>query len=218
MNSASPALPFPATGTTGPRLRVPSPLSGWSVVLRVLLVCAFVFVVFAGLLAWSFLPRGEVRQLRRAALSQLSGDWQRLVEVRVGGTLCSAGQVAAAFAGAPPEALAVLDCVDSAEVSVHQRTPGTGSRTDDEAANLIAITTEAMSARGWEPLVRVHSDHDTVAVFLAPTNVHETVRLCVFVHDGNQLVVAACEGRLAPLLRILNTRSFQDWERRFKRF
>lgn len=216
MNSASPApaLSF-AVPPSSPRLRVPPPLSGWSVLFRVLLVCVLTFVLSMALLAWSLLPRGEVRELRRAALSELPGDWKRLVEVRGGGVLCSAGQFAATLAGAPLEVVAALDCVNSVEVSVHQRTRGSGGiRGDATAANLLEVTSARMAARGWDPLVQARSRDSTVAVFLAPTNMQEKVRLCVLVHDGDQLVVVACDGRLEPLLRILEARSLRDWVRR----
>lgn len=190
----------PAAAVAAPAAK---PLSAWSILLRVFLLFAITGTVALGLLAWSLWPRGEVRELRRIALSELPGKWERRVELRAGGWLVGVGQLAAAFAPMPPEAHAALDCVDNVEVSVNERVDGA-----DESAPgaLLERSREAMLARGWEPLVTVRDHGDTVLVFTQAQAGANSLRFCALVHDGRDLVIVTCEGRPGPLLDTLAPR------------
>lgn len=183
------------------------PLSGWSIFFRLLLVAAITGTALVLFAAWSFLPRGDVRQLRRLALSHLSGDWHKQVELRVGGAICSVGQFAAAIAGAPAEAQVALGCLDSAEVSVHHCDSSAAG--DASAGPLLAAAVTEMRERGWDPVVTVRDHGDTVAVFTRDDGI-EHLRVCVLVLDGRDLVIATCRARPAPLLKLFSDRAAQQ--------
>jgi hypothetical protein len=100
----------------------------------------------------------------------------------------------------PPEARAALEAVHGAEVGVyklqHELTPA-------DFSALFSSTDRTMASRGWDRIVGVVDGQQFVAVYFPHRKVSlRSLKCCVVVFDGRELVVASASGNLEPLFQL----------------
>lgn len=206
--SSSAAVPVPPA-KSGARFRA----GHW-----LLIVIAALLVVAAVEVAGVFRLAGEARELRTAMVGSAPGAPQTQVQLTVGPLAFGLTRLAAeCFGEMPPEARQALAAMRSASVGVYtlERAP-----TAAERLVMLRTTSERLAALGWSRLVAVNDGNDTVMVFVPDTwEEGDSVRVCVAVCDGTELVVVSARAGVDPLLkmaaqqqRVLALAEFRHWQ------
>jgi hypothetical protein len=144
----------------------------------------------------------DAEALRDAAQKAVApaGPWDEHIEIGVGAVSLSLVRSIVACSDVDPQARQILAAARSAEVGVYELCADASSRAP---AELIAATTAAMNARGWDRVVAVIDEHDTVAVFV-PREIEpdEPLKMSVVVFDGTELVVASVRADLERIVTV----------------
>lgn len=203
----------PAAGAASPASRVPippspSPRRRWVTRGAVILLLAGL-----GWMVVGCLRETEAHALRRVLLSQMGGDWQQQVHVRIGPILCTCVRVAAGFLDLEPEVHQALSAIRGAEVAVYRphARPDLARRSD-----ALRHADEVMRQQDWDRVVAVIDGHDLVAVY-APSRMDSPrdAGCCVLVLDPEVLVVVSARADLQPLLELVRTKT--RWPQRLAR-
>lgn len=177
---------------------------------RDLLLVGFVlaFVLAAFEIRGLFCLSGEAAALRGSAMSGLSGHWSKKIALRFGWLeTCLLRTVSHAFKLAP-EPRAALDSLRGAEVGVYRLHGEAGWA---EFRTILARTDKAMSGRRWDRVVGVSHERELVAVYVPRRGLSaETMRCCVLVLQGQDLIIAGASGNLGPLFEVAAKRVQSD--------
>ncbi len=169
----------------------------------------FLFLLAMGaVLVASFWPGGEVRAMRQIVLEAVPGTWERQVEFGIGRLPVWLARQGLFFVDLEPEARAALGAIHSGDVVVFQRRRE--SRTTEVRRDADGLTSEAwnrireeMEGRGWEVVVQVLERKEIVGVFMPrEQDTGSRVRACVFVLDGNDLVIVSARADFEPLIAL----------------
>jgi hypothetical protein len=157
------------------------------------------FIILAIMVADCFRLPPEARALRDELVRPGDFEWRQ--QIALNANILTLGIVRAGLAGVRLDrgARAVVQSVRSAGVGVYQLAPGT---LPPDRAAMLAAADSAMSTCGWERTVGVMDGHDLVAVYLPEKNISaRSVRGCVMVFDGKEMVLVYARGNLEPLLQ-----------------
>jgi hypothetical protein len=125
---------------------------------------------------------------------------QELIEIGVGPLTLHLARAALAFVDLDADARTALHIVRGAEVGVYRL------RCEHKELNYAAILSAAdktMADRGWDRVVGVMNRPSLVAVYVpAKLRSAGSVRVCVAVVNGSELVVASARSNLEPLLEM----------------
>jgi hypothetical protein len=165
----------------------------------------WVVLVFLALMmvgAWtvyqSFRSGGETRLVRQTILEEDPGGWSRQVEFGIGRLPVAAIQMVLGFVPMDPAARTAVASLRRADVAVYERLPG--AKKGDNAA-MVWRAREALSRRGWEPVVAVGEAHESVLVLMpAREATLRRFQVCVMVLDDERLVIASIGANLEPLM------------------
>lgn len=129
-----------------------------------------------------------------------AGPWDEHIELGVGALSLSLVRSIAACSDVDAEARSILACARSAEVGVYELC---GDASVRAPAALLAATSTAMAARGYDRVVAVVDHGETVAVFV-PRDIDaaDVIRLSVVVFDGRELVVAGVRADLEKIVAL----------------
>ncbi len=169
----------------------------WNLLLAVVATPFVLFAVFVAALILSFRMGGEARALRHEVFAASPGEWERQFEFGVGALPSLLARAGLHFVDLEPEARVAIDGFRSADVGVyHRRVAATGNSQTEALTRVDTL----MARRGWEPLVSVQDGDQAVRVFL-PESLSSLSRLraCVFVMDGDQLVIVSARVDAEPL-------------------
>jgi len=139
-----------------------------------------------------------------SGVTKASGlELRRVVALNVGEATFTLARAGLSFARLPEEARAALRSVRACEVGVyHSLTRGDNGASEDRPG-MLERADAAMIRRGWERIVGVLDGDDLVAVYApAAMDSPQSVRFCVVVFDGSELVVAGIKGDLRPVFEI----------------
>jgi hypothetical protein len=163
---------------------------------------ALLFAALSILLGGCFRLGADARGLRDAAMASVAagGEWDEQIEIRVGSLSLGLVRSISAFGDVDDEAKRFMHAVRGAEVGVYELRGS--SRVDP--STFIESTTSEMAARSWDRVLAVVDGRDTVAVFV-PSDMQpdESLRICVAVFDGRELVVARTRLDLEPVMRVV---------------
>ena len=144
----------------------------------------------------------DASTLRRSVAQALSTDLDPKFEFSVGGLTLGLvrGGLALAEVDMPPEARAGLGAFHAAEVGVYTLHRGEDAM---NPAQVLSTTDEAMRRRGWDRMVGV-VDHDNLVAVYVPAKIGKgtTLRACVLVIGGRDVVVASAQGDPAQVVAL----------------
>jgi hypothetical protein len=182
--------------TTEPKIRQPLRLGWGSVVLiGVVLICIWAVVAVTGMFRLS----SEAAALQAAVLRDLDGSWHKKITLRAGFFATSAIRIGSKPFKLNPEACAAIESIRGAEVAIYNLE--SESRRADYASILIHAD-KVMSARSWERIAGVSKDGKLVAIFAPRAASGTSLRVCVLVVDGPNLVIAAGKAEMKPLFEL----------------
>lgn len=172
------------------------------VVLKLLLagLAAFTCVMVAAgvALAKSVKPDGTLPELSTDILDSLGVSTCTEVEVRVPTLLFTTARIASRFVDVEREVKSGLRVVRSAQVGVYEleREPGRKS-----VIEMMRAADQRMAELGWDRIVQVVDDQETVLVYGAPTGNHvDEMAACAVVLAEHELVIITARGRLEPIV------------------
>lgn len=161
-------------------------------------------VLTIGLSAGGCLRLGsDTAAVRSAVMSAVpdAGAWDEKIELSLGALSMSLARTITRFTDIPPEGRAALQSARSVEVGVYEFH---GAAAASSRPAMLAEATATLEARGWARIVAVVDGKDIVAVFTPEEDEpRSSVKLCVVVFDGHELVVAAARVRPEPLVAML---------------
>jgi|SRR6267142_4517092 len=143
----------------------------------------------------------DTTALRESVRSSVKGDWEKKIAIRAGWLTTGLIRMCSQAVKLEREPRAMLNSVRAAEVGVYKLREE--PRRCDHAA-ILARADRQMSARGWERVVGVSEDKKLVAAYFPKrTSSGGTLKCCVMVLDGCDLVVASASANLEPVLGLL---------------
>ena len=183
------------------------------VILKLLLVFLAALVclmVAAGVaIAKSVKPDGTLPDLSANILDSLGVSTYSEVEVKVPTLLFTTARIASRFVNVEREIKSGMRVVRSAQVGVYELEREPGRR---GVIKLTRAADEQMNKVGWDRIVQVVDDEETVLVYASPTGDHtDEVEACVVVLTGHELVIVTARGRLQPVFD-LACREFRKCE------
>jgi hypothetical protein len=126
--------------------------------------------------------------------------WAAEIELGVGPLTFGLARGGAQFVDLPQEARTALRAMRGADVGVYKYfgidRPKTG-------AELLPAVHEGMAQRGWERLVTVLDDRETVAIYVPEElDSNDHLRLCVLVVNESEMVIVSARGNPEPLIKL----------------
>jgi len=166
--------------------------SGFGNALSVALVCIGV--------TGCFKVSSDVTALRDCVAKAAPAKPDEVVEIGVGPLTLHLARVALAFVDLDADARTALQTVRGAEVGVYKL------RCEQPRLNYAAILSAAdktMANRGWDRVVGVMNRPALVAVYVpAEARSARSVKVCLLLVNGNELVVASARSNLEPLVEL----------------
>lgn len=147
----------------------------------------------------------EATDLRDAVREHFvaNGHWHPVVELRLGSVLCGLGREVLIQLADDRDATAALRAARSVQVGVYQVDDGD---TAGGRAGYLREATATMAAHGWTRVVAV-VDHETTVMVFVPEDLDAVdggdVEFGAVVREGDQLVIAVLQARVAPLLELV---------------
>jgi len=143
----------------------------------------------------------DTAALRESVTIAVKGDLDKTITIRVGWFATGLARMCSRAVKLEREPRAMLNSLRGAEVGVYKLREK--PRRSDHAAILLRADRQ-MSARGWERIVGVSEDNQLVAAYF-PKHAGSggTLKCCVMVLDGCDLVVASARANLEPVVDIL---------------
>jgi len=139
--------------------------------------------------------------LRNGLIKSSGVEWRQRIAVNVGGLTFGAVRAGLSFADLEPEARAAIQTVRGAEVAIYDLD------SDVETPELSAMLSNVdctMEARGWYRVVGVMHGHDLVTVHVpAKRTSPRSLKCCVVVFTGQQMIVASVRANPEPLIQCL---------------
>lgn len=200
MNPALAPTAIPQTAwdvSRGPT--APRPRRGRRLLLALGLSAAALLALLAVTVLMALRVGGDLRTLRRSALTAMPGSWTPQVELSVGLVPALLARAGLSFVDLPPEAQAALRAFRGADVGVYRRS---SAAPETAARDALTRVTRDLEQQGWEPAVRVHEGRETVAVFVPRDDRPTDLRAAVMVLDGDQMVLVSARIRPEPLLEL----------------
>lgn len=168
----------------------------------------YIFAVVAVLLvalsakavAGYFFLGSESSALRKTVMARARGHCEKKFAVRLGWVTTQLVRYGSRFVNLPPEPRAVLDTLHRVEVGVYRL-----DDTDDHrlGGEILADTDATMKKRGWQRIVGVVHDSNTVAIYAPAKGLSRSnIECAVLVLNGHDLVVAAGSGNPMPLIEL----------------
>ena len=157
-------------------------------------------LTLAALAMTSYLRLGsDTAALRDAARATSRAEWRKVVALNIGEATFLLARAGLSFAKIPDEPRVALSSIRACEVGVYAAC-NSGSA---DRASMLARADQAMNCRGWERIVGVLDRENLVAVYVPRKMASpKTVRACVLVLDGRQLVVVSAKGNLEPVIQL----------------
>ena len=162
------------------------------------------FIIMAAALAVAasiFFPSKEARKLQVAINTHLEGPASTKIQFSVGPGLLGIGRMVAHWVDdIPPEVHHALGAVKEASVGIYELE---SDPSVVERSQLVRITDERLGLKGWQRIVAVSENRDTVLVY-APTDIgdEDEIQFCVAVCDGRDLVVVSATASVESLLKL----------------
>lgn len=174
----------------------------WIAIVASVLLAALVAVpvLAATGLALAFLPRGEVKALRRSVEQAGVAGVRTEIEFGVRPFVFGLARLGLALAEVEPEVRAAAQAVRGCEVGVYRLERG---MTAGDRAALLSRADAAMERRGWDRVVGVIEARELVAVYASgkPASAND-LRICVLVIDGEEMVIASVRADPEPLIEL----------------
>jgi hypothetical protein len=169
-----------------------------------LLLGGFAILVFAcvtGITGY-FRLSSDAGALSSSVMRSIPGQWEKKIALRVGPFTTALARAGAGLFSLPPEARNGLSAVQGAEVGIYEL----ASLEQATPLRLSAFreADRAMERRGWVRTVGVLHDQELVAVYFPRAKMSSrSIRCCVLVFQGRQLIVAGVRGNLDPLMELV---------------
>jgi hypothetical protein len=142
----------------------------------------------------------ETAALRESLMGSVDGQWKKTIAVHLGWFTTGLVRAGSRLVKLDPEPRAALDAVRGVEVGVYKVQDG-AERQDHGA--ILAKADKAMTRRGWVRVVGVSHDRELVAIYMPRKGTSlRSMRCCLMVFNGRELVVASARGNLEPLWAI----------------
>ena len=147
-----------------------------------------------------FKVSSDVRALRDCVAKAAPAERQELIEIGVGPLTLHLARAALAFVDLDADARNALHIVRSAEVGVYKLLC---EQPQLDYAAILSAADKTMAGRGWERVVGVMNRPALVAVYVpARPSSARSVKVCMVVVNGRELVVASARSNLEPLLEL----------------
>ena len=184
----------------------PAPRRRFRFVHWFLISMAAMTVVVAVEVSRVFFLSDEASELRVSFVDSTDIDVQTKVQFSVGPGILGIGRFVTNFIDdIPPEAREALQAVRRTSVGVYEldRIPS-----EDERVELFRSSHQRLSEEGWEQVVSVTENNETVMIFIPAeiTNENE-IEFCITVCSGRDLVIVSATTRTEPLLKIAQRES-----------
>jgi hypothetical protein len=166
-----------------------------------LIIMAAALAVAAVEAASIFFLSKEARKLHLAIDTHLEGPASTKIQFTVGPGLLGIGRMAAHWVDdIPDEVHHALGAVKEASVGIYELdvNPSAAAR-----SQLVQITDERLGLKGWQRIVAVSENRDTVLVY-APKDIGESddIQFCVAVCDRKDLIVVSATASLKGLMKL----------------
>jgi len=189
-----------------PPLIKPPPRRWWIWVGLSVLLFPLVALGVIGLgVASYFHLSSDTRALRNGLMKASGAEWRQHIGLNIGRGTFGAVRTGLAFVPLEPEARAAVQAVRGVEVGIYELTPG--AKAPDRAA-MLTVADKVLNARGWERLVGVLDEENLVSVYVPGGAISSpTVKCCVLVFDGRQMVLVSARANVEPLFECLRNQS-----------
>ena len=142
----------------------------------------------------------ESQALRQAVTRCIPGPMEKQIGLNVGSFTLAAVRTGLRFVDMPPEARTAIGTLQGAEVCVY-KLPAAHQHVN--AAKVFFQADRAMQDRGWSRLVAVAQDAQVVAAYLPKsTRTSSRLKCCVFVLNGEDLVIVSARGNVEALMEL----------------
>src|SRR5262245_5868471 len=147
-----------------------------------------------------FRVSSDVGALRDSVMKAAQAEREQRIEIGVGPITLNLARAGLAFVDLEPDARTALQVVRSAEVGVYKLRGGHKQRSH---AAMLSAADKTMAERGWDRVVGVMNPRELVAVYLAANaRSPRSVKVCVVVLNGKELVVASARSNLETLMEL----------------
>lgn len=175
---------------------------------------------YSGSVAWLVLPMvlllgligitgyfrlgSETTALRESVMDSTSGQWHKKIAFHLGWVTTSLVRFGAEWVKLDAEPRAALQSVRAVEVGVYRLEQ---SDAPPRLGTALARADKALARRGWLRMVGVCQDQELVAVYIPRRGLSaHSLKCCVLVFNGRDLVVASASANPKPLLALAQPR------------
>jgi hypothetical protein len=158
--------------------------------------CVFLALAAGGAYNLLTLSR-DATALRRGVLDTYAGDSTTRIQLSLDGSLLGLVRTGLIFAPLPDEARLALKSVRKASVGVYELHDAM------TRSNLMSRADAVMLARGYNRIVGVIEDDETVLIYVPDGADAETLDVCLAVMDGKELVVVSARVASEPLMKLI---------------
>jgi hypothetical protein len=138
----------------------------------------------------------DAAALQAVVLKNMQGSWHKKIALRAGFFTTGAIRFGSRAIKLDAEPRAAIESLRGAEVAVYSLNE---ELLPTNYGSIVKEADNVMSARGWERIAGVSKDGKLVAIFAPRKASGTSLKLCVLVLDGSNLVIAAGKGEMKPL-------------------
>jgi hypothetical protein len=164
------------------------------------LVALLLVVLSVRAVAGYFTMGNEAAALRKSVTAHAGGQCEKKFSLRLGWITTGLVRAGSRLFNLPPEPRTVIDSLHRVEVGVYKFTEDGGI---SRAGEILAATDVTMTKRGWDRIVGVVHDRQTVAIYAPHKGLSSSnIECAVLVFNGRDLVIAAGSGNPMPLIQL----------------
>jgi len=138
--------------------------------------------------------------LRSSLMESSPGQWHKKIAVHVGGLTMGVLRTGLRWVKLPAEPRAAIEALRGAEVGIYKL------ETDPSWLNqekIVATADKVMRSRGWDRVVGVVKEGDLVLAYIPRRGLSVgSMKCCLMVLHGENLVVGSARGNLRPLMEL----------------
>lgn len=166
----------------------------------VLLVAVLLVGLAARAVAGYFFLGSQTTALRKTVVAHAGGQYEKRFAVHLGWMTTGLIRYGTRLVDLPPEPRAALDTLHQVEVGVYRLAE---RQSPSEAARILADTDRTMSKRGWDRIVGVLHEENTVAIYAPHKGLsRSSIECAVMVLHDRDLIIASGSGNPLPLIEL----------------
>jgi len=203
MNTTLPPVIPPAQ----PPVIVNRPRKGIQARYVVLIIAVLLVGLTARAVAGYFFLGSQATALRKTVIARAGGQYEKRFALHLGWLTTGLVRYGTRLVDLPPEPRAALDTLHKVEVGVYRLAE---RQSPSQAAQILADTDKTMTKRGWDRIVGVLHEDNTVAIYAPHKGLsRSSIECAVMVLHDRDLVIASGSGNPLPLIE-LASKKFEE--------